>query len=145
MVTWAINSWLFFSWIHHPQANGRLSKHVMRIHWLKTSMSLWTHCYFKGCASKKDPNPHSQAIDNQLPLLALPGLWASPFPFGPSHKHRQAEKKIHAAKDTSWYIATLNKLTNIWLWAVRSNPPKYGLIWYSTSILGSWNSHWHIP
>ena len=21
-------------------------------------------------------------------------------------------------------------------------PPKYGLIWYSTSILGSWNSHW---
>ena len=22
---------------------------------------------------------------------------------------------------------------------------KYGLIWYSTSILGSWNSHWIIP
>ena len=22
------------------------------------------------------------------------------------------------------------------------SPPKYGLIWYSTSILGSWNSHW---
>ena len=21
-------------------------------------------------------------------------------------------------------------------------PPRYGLIWYSTSILGSWNSHW---
>ena len=25
---------------------------------------------------------------------------------------------------------------------VRGYPPKYGLIWYSTSILGSWNSHW---
>jgi hypothetical protein len=23
-------------------------------------------------------------------------------------------------------------------------PTKYGLIWYSTSILGSWNSHWSI-
>ena len=23
-------------------------------------------------------------------------------------------------------------------------PPEYGLIWYSTSILGSWNDHWHI-
>ena len=22
-------------------------------------------------------------------------------------------------------------------------PIKYGLIWYSTSTLGSWNSHWH--
>ena len=22
-------------------------------------------------------------------------------------------------------------------------PRKYGLIWYSTSILGAWNSHWH--
>ena len=28
------------------------------------------------------------------------------------------------------------------LWWLHDIPPKYGLIWYSTSILGSWNSHW---
>ena len=27
---------------------------------------------------------------------------------------------------------------------VRGYTPKYGFIWYSTSILGSWNSHWCI-
>ena len=43
---------------------------------------------------------------------------------------------------------------NAWFNITRTSTPnyatvngnittKYGLIWYSTSILGSWNSHWH--
>ena len=27
-------------------------------------------------------------------------------------------------------------------WLNHYNPTKYGFIWYSTSNLGSWNSHW---
>ena len=28
-------------------------------------------------------------------------------------------------------------------WFIMEYPTKYGLIWYSTSTLGSWNSHWY--
>ena len=31
-----------------------------------------------------------------------------------------------------------------WRFGLGDTPPKYGLIWYSTSILGSWISHWNM-
>ena len=37
-----------------------------------------------------------------------------------------------------WRNQFLEKSVLIW----QNIPTKYGLIWYSTSILGSWNSHW---
>ena len=46
-----------------------------------------------------------------------------------------AKKKHHNISSYTQFWQTHRK--NQWKF-----PPKYGLIWYSTSILGSWNSHW---
>ena len=40
------------------------------------------------------------------------------------------------------YLPYIRPIKGLYKAYVGEYPTKYGLIWYSTSILGSWNSHW---
>ena len=55
-----------------------------------------------------------------------------------SRKLRESIMKSLAISGTDWL-----EVPTIYVWPMEGNiPTKYGLIWYNTSILGSWNFHW---
>ena len=63
----------------------------------------------------------------------------------PSKKLKKPSWSIHWPSQEAIYWRYLPYIRPIFEGLISGNiPTKYGLIWYSTSILGSWNSHWFI-
>ena len=65
----------------------------------------------------------------------------APGCLGPSHPFRDSWRPMAISGTDLLEVPTIYKAYFLGL-CKAIYPQKYGLLWYSTSILGSWNSHW---